>query len=104
MVKTPDVRPDDEIEVEKFIDDFLREHFVLYSKYCMPIPKLAAGEGDAEGKKKKRHRKTSASEQSQNMADVEKQRALEDPNTTRYAYVVEDKQADDITLIAIRRP
>ena len=103
MVKTPDVRPDDEIEVEKFIDDFLREHFVLYSKYCMPIPKLAAGEGDAEGKKKKRHRKTSASEQSQNMADVEKQRALEDPNTTRYAYVLEDKQADDITLIAIKR-
>ena len=101
MVKTPTVRPDDEIEVEKFVDDFLREHFVLYSKYCTPVTAAAA---QTEASKKKRHRKTSAVEEAQNMADVEKQRALEDPNMTRYAYVVEDKQADDITLIAIRRP
>ncbi len=85
MVKTPDVRSDDEIEVEKLIDDFLREHFVLYSKYCMPVD-------------------TQVTDESGNMADLEKQRALEDPNMTRYSHVIEDKQADDITLIAIRRP
>ena len=100
MVKTPSVRADDEIEVEKFIDDFLHEHFVLYSKYCTPVSSVVAQPEQG----KKRHRKSSAQEQAQNMADVEKQRALEDPNMTRYAYVVEDKQADDITLIAIRRP
>ena len=96
MVKTPTVRPDDEIEIEKFVD----EHFVLYSKYCMPVPKPEA----TETKKRKHLSKSAAAAQEQNMADLEKQRALEDPNLTRYAYVVEDKQADDITLIAIRRP
>ena len=100
MVKTPTVRQDDEIEIEKFVDDFLREHFVLYSKYCMPVPKNV----EAEPQKKKHLRKLSAQDQAQTMADVEKQRALEDPNMTRYAYLIEDKQADDITLIAIRRP
>ena len=99
MVKTPTVRPDDEIEVEKFIDEFLREHFLLYSKYCMPLPKPS----ELDSSKKKGRRKVSASQEAQTMADLEKQRALEDPNTTRYAYVMEDKQADDITLIAIKR-
>ena len=100
MVKTPTVRADDEIEVEKFVDEFLKEHFVLYSKYCTPVSSVTV----AEPEKKKRRRKSDAHTEAQNMADVEKQRALEDPNMTRYAYVVEDKQADDITLIAIRRP
>lgn len=85
MVKAPTVRADDEIEIEKFLDDFLREHFTLYNRYCTPV-QGASGTG---------------SEQS--MADLEKQRALEDPNLTRYAWVTEDKQADDITLIAIKR-
>ena len=85
MVKAPTVRADDEIEVEKFIDDFLREHFTLYNRYCTPVQ--LAGGNDNE----------------QSMADLEKQRALEDPNLTRYAWVTEDKQADDITLIAIKR-
>jgi len=102
MVKTPDVRPDDEIEVEKIIDNFLKEHFVLYTKYCMPVTNTEAQE--SRGKKKKFSRKSTATEELQNMAAVEKQRALEDPNMTRYSNVIEDKQADDITLIAIRRP
>lgn len=85
MVKTPTVRADDEIEVEKFIDDFLREHFTLYNRYCTPV-QLAGG-----------------TDNEQSMADLEKQRALEDPNMTRYAWITEDKQADDITLIAIKR-
>ena len=101
MVKTPTVRADDEIEVEKFVDEFLKEHFVLYSKYCTPVSSVTAA---PETKKKKHHRKSAAETEAQNMTDLEKQRALEDPNMTRYAYVVEDKQADDITLIAIRRP
>ena len=101
MVKTPTVRPDDEIEVEKFVDEFLREHFVLYSKYCTPVSTAAASSDT--GKKKKHLRKSSAEQEAQNMAELEKQRALEDPNMTRYSYVVEDKQADDITLIAIKR-
>ena len=37
------------------------------------------------------------------MAELEKQRTLEDPNLTRYGWITEDKQADDITLIAIKR-
>ena len=85
MVKAPTVRADDEIEIEKFVDDFLREHFTLYNRYCTPV-QLAGG---------------TAGEQS--MAELEKQRALEDPNLTRYSWVTEDKQADDITLIAIKR-
>lgn len=98
MVKTPGVRVDDEIEIEKFVDEFLREHFTLYSKYCMPVPE------PVETEKKKKSKKNRNKEDDQNQADIEKQRKLEDPNMTRYAYVVEDKQADDITLIAIRRP
>ena len=86
MVKAPTVRADDEIEIEKFVDEFLKEHFTLYNRYCTPV-QLASG---ADGE--------------QSMADLEKQRALEDPNLTRYAWVTEDKQADDITLIAIKRP
>ena len=85
MVKAPTVRADDEIEIEKFLDDFLKEHFTLYNRYCTPVQ--GAGSADSE----------------QSMADLEKQRALEDPNMTRYAWVTEDKQADDITLIAIKR-
>lgn len=85
MVKSPSVRADDEIEIEKFVDDFLREHFTLYSRYCTPVQ--GAGSDGSE----------------QSLADLEKQRALEDPNMTRYSWVTEDKQADDITLIAIKR-
>ena len=101
MVKAPEVRADDEIEVEKIVDEFLRKHFVLYSKYCMPKP----AEVEEQAKpSKKRGRKGQEEDAAQNRTDLEKQRALEDPNTTRYAWVTEDKQADDITLIAIRRP
>ena len=103
MVKAPDVRADDEIEVEKLVDEFLREHFILYSKYCMPVPASSEEDGKS-GKKNRRSKKVSEEEAAQNRSDLEKQRALEDPNTTRYAWVTEDKQADDITLIAIRRP
>ena len=65
----------------------------------MPLPKTQT----VDTKKRKHLSKSAAAEQEQNMADLEKQRALEDPNLTRYAYIIEDKQADDITLIAIRR-
>ena len=85
MVKAPTVRADDEIEIEKFVDEFLREHFTLYNRYCTPVEGAGASGGE------------------QSMAELEKQRALEDPNLTRYAWVTEDKQADDITLIAIKR-
>ena len=64
MVKAPTVRADDEIEIEKFVDDFLREHFTLYNRYCTPV-QLEGGKG---------------SEQS--MADLEKQRALESQTAT----------------------
>ena len=60
--------------------------FSLYNRYCTPVQGAGNGQGE------------------QSMADLEKQRALEDPNLTRYAWVTEDKQADDITLIAIKRP
>ena len=103
MVKAPDVRADDEIEVEKIVDEFLRKHFVLYSKYCMPKP-AETEEGEKSSKKRRRTGKGQEQDAAQNRTDLEKQRALEDPNTTRYAWVTEDKQADDITLIAIRRP
>ena len=85
MVKSPTVRADDEIEIEKFLDEFLKEHFTLYNRYCLPVE----GAGNAGGE--------------QSMAELEKQRALEDPNLTRYGWITEDKQADDITLIAIKR-
>ena len=102
MVKTPDVRADDEIEVEKLVDEFLKNHFMLYSRYCIPKPMEA--EPQEKPSRRRRRRNAESDDNKQNRSDVEKQRALEDPNMTRYAFVTEDKQADDITLIAIRRP
>lgn len=86
MLKTPDVKVSDEIEVDKVVDEFLQNHFTLYSKYCMPVPTNSQQNGK------------------ETREDIEKQKQLLDPNVTKYAYVLEDKQADDITLIAIRRP
>lgn len=86
MIKTPDVKVDDEIEVDKVVDDFLQNHFTLYSKYCQPVPTTALTAG------------------SDSAQEEEKQKQLADPNVTKYAYILEDKQADDITLIAIKRP
>ena len=83
MIKTPDVRVSDEIEVDKIVDDFLQKHFTLYSKYCMPVPAPMDENLSAE--------------------EIERQKQMADPNVTKYAYVLEDKQADDITLIAIKR-
>ena len=94
LVKFPSVRKDDEIEMEKFLDDFLKKHFNLYKNYCIPVE-----ENTSEASKKNQIGKIS-----RNKADEEKQRQLEDPNVIRYCYISEDKQADDITLIAIRRP
>ena len=69
------------------------------------MPKPAETEEDEKfSKKRRRTGKGQEQDAAQNRTDLEKQRALEDPNTTRYAWVTEDKQADDITLIAIRRP
>lgn len=92
MVKTPTVREDDEIEVELLIDDFLKKHFNLYSKYCIPV----RSQEDIQEKKKGRKNKKIE-------AEVDTRKIAEDPNVTRYSYVIEDKQADDITLIAIKR-
>lgn len=83
MIKTPDVRVSDEIEVDKIVDDFLQKHFTLYSKYCMPVP--------------------TAMDENLSAEEIERQKQMADPNVTKYAYVLEDKQADDITLIAIKR-
>ncbi len=80
MFKTPKIRVNDEIEVDKVIDEFLKEHFTLYSKYCMPYVEVQESE-----------------------EDMEKRKMMEDPNVIRYSYVTEDKQADDITMIAIKR-
>lgn len=74
MVKTPTVRVDNEIEIDAPLDEFLKEHFKLYTKYCVPLQATAA--------------------------DDER---LKDPNTIVYTNVIEDHQADDITLIAIKR-
>lgn len=86
MLKTPDVRETNEIIVDTFVDDFLKEHFNLYSKYCVP-----ASRGDLEG----------ASNKSE--SELDKILKTEDVNVKKYSYIAEDKQADDITLIAIRR-
>lgn len=83
MVKYPDVRNDNQIEIDKMLDNFLRNTFNLYEQYCIPVE----------------------SDDSENLSlqDIEKQQTLEDPNMTRYAFIQEDKQADDITMIAIKR-
>lgn len=85
MIKSPTVRESDEIEVENLIDEFLQKHFSLYSIYCKPVANTVP-------------------EDSKNLDDIERQKQMEDPNVTKYAWVTEDKQADDITLIAIKRP
>lgn len=96
LVKAPSVRKDDEIEMEKVLDAFLKKHFNLYKTYCVPSVDSAVTENSSHkpGSEKIRQDKT----------DEEKQRQLEDPNVVRYSYITEDKQADDITLIAIKRP
>lgn len=90
MIKPPSVREDDEIEVENIIDDFLKKHFKLYSEYCKPV------RTSEESVTKKRKKKDKIEVQ-------DTRQIVEDPNITRYSYVIEDKQADDITLIAIKR-
>ncbi|MCR5437489.1 MAG: SpoIIE family protein phosphatase [Treponema sp.] len=79
FVKSPSARQNDEIEIDKILDAFLKEHFTLYSKYCLPFVSLQAAD------------------------DEDRRKEIEDPNITRYSSLTEDKQADDITLIAIRR-
>ena len=86
MVKSPAVRQTNEISVENFIDDFLRKHFMLYSKYCVPVLKSEPSEKD-----------------SSDQDEIQKLLKNEDVNVTKYSSMQEDKQADDITLIAIRR-
>lgn len=83
MVKSPEVRPSDEISVENFIDDFLKEHFSLYSKYCIAASSTEQIDEDED--------------------EISKLLKNEDENVKKYSYIQEDKQADDITLIAIRR-
>ena len=79
FVKSPSARQNDEIEIDKILDAFLKEHFTLYSKYCTPFVSSQAAD------------------------DEDRRKEIEDPNITRYSSLTEDKQADDITLIAIRR-
>lgn len=87
MVKSPQVRQSDEISVENFVDDFLRQHFSLYSKYCTPaLSSEVVEQGTVQGQN-----------------DIQKLLQTENENVKKYAYIQEDKQADDITLIAIRR-
>lgn len=86
MVKSPDVRQSDEISVENFVDDFLRKHFMLYSKYCVPVNNELAEQSNIEDED-----------------ELHKLLKNEAENVTKYASIQEDKQADDITLIAIRR-
>ncbi len=90
MVKMPDVKANDEIEIDKLLDDFLKSHFALYNTYCRPAEKTE----DVQ-KSTKKNRKDEV---------VSSVKVEDNPNVTRYGYVVEDKQADDITLIAIHRP
>lgn len=86
MLKTPEIRETNEIIVENFVDDFLKQHFNLYSKYCILAKRseteLVTKTGDSE---------------------LNKMLQTEDENIRKYSYLAEDKQADDITLIAIRR-
>ncbi|MCQ2589644.1 MAG: SpoIIE family protein phosphatase [Treponema sp.] len=86
MLKTPDVRETNEITVDNFVDDFLKEHFNLYSKYCIPATRTELDSGD-----------------SKSTSELDKILKTEDENVRKYSYIAEDKQADDITLIAIRR-
>lgn len=90
FVKTPDVKSGDEVEIEKKVDDFLKAHFALYNMYCRPqvLPE------DQPAKKSKKKK-----DEVQTAVKVE-----DNPNDKRYSYLVEDKQADDITLVAIYRP
>ena len=90
MYKTPDVKVSDEIEIEKLLDSFLKDHFALYTTYCKPAEKV---EEITDKKKTKKDETVSNAK-----------KADEDLNVTRYGFVMEDKQADDITLVAIHRP
>ncbi|MCR4736065.1 MAG: SpoIIE family protein phosphatase [Treponema sp.] len=93
LVKFPAIRKDDEIEMDKTLDEFLKKHFNLYKTYCIPAD-TSSDNSDKSNQKRGTHKQS----------DEEKQRQLEDPNVTRYSYISEDKQADDITLVAIKRP
>lgn len=86
MLKTPELRETNEIIVENFVDEFLKEHFNLYSKYCV-LAKRVEGENIVQSKD----------------AELNKLLKTDDKNIRKYSYLSEDKQADDITLIAIRR-
>lgn len=84
MRKTEDIKVSDEIEIDTILDEFLAKYFSLYSKYCIPASITTAN-------------------QNMSAEEIQRQKQLEDPNMSKYAYILEDKQADDITLIAIRR-
>ena len=92
MLKLPDVQENDEIEMEAQLDEFLKNHFSLYSKYCIPVNK-----NSGQNKKKRKQKKNQT-------AEDEAAEKTENKNAVRYAFVSEDPQADDITLIAIKRP
>lgn len=92
-MKNPD-NQNGEIIVENFIDKFLKEHFSLYSKYC--LSSSVNNQSLQEDKKK-------AKELTSDELVLQKKTEKEDANNKRYTGIQEDKQADDITLIAIKR-
>lgn len=84
MRKPDNLLVSDEIEIDNIVDEFLKKYFNLYSKYCIPADALVYDKNLSK-------------------QELDRLKQMEDPNVTKYTYIQEDKQADDITLIAIKR-
>ena len=80
----------DTIQVDKKIDSFLSKYFNLYDTYCIKEEQIV------ENKKTKRNKNE------ENKTD-EKNKQNQDGYYTEYAYLFEDEQADDLTMLALKR-
>lgn len=93
FVKTPDITENDESEkIERKVDDFLKKTFNLYTKYCNP--------NEDEIQIREEYKKYKEEKDAGNTPA----RRVILPSELRYCNIHEDKQADDITIVGIRRP
>lgn len=89
MVKMPNASLLDTIQVDKKIDSFLSKYFNLYDTYCIKEEQII------ETKKTKRNKNNEKKE--------ENSKQIQDGYYTEYAYLFEDEQADDLTMLALKR-
>ena len=89
MVKMPNASLLDTIQVDKKIDSFLSKYFNLYDTYCIKEEQIV------ENKKTKRNKNNEKKE--------ENSKQIQDGYYTEYAYLFEDEQADDLTMLALKR-